>query len=163
TRMYLVYSSILLILAVYSVAAHNEDNSGEMKLLVVTGRLLCDGEVSSRVMVALTDEDRVENGSPPLSLRTSDAATGNFSVSADLFFFEDNVDPTIEIVHKCHRRCIEKSRIRIPWEFAIERGPKEIDLHTIELSQEFPLAEETTFCTAESDVTWTVPGKNPRD
>ncbi|KAF8354775.1 hypothetical protein PRIPAC_96398 [Pristionchus pacificus] len=147
----------LLLLFVSTTFALDEEDT----LLVITGRLLCEGKPSSTVTVSLTDEDRVKNGYAPLGLRSSDKG-GNFSVHADISFFDEYIDPTIEIVHKCDRRCIEKSRIRIPWEYALERGARTVDLHIIELSQRFPLAEETSFCTSESDVTWTVPGEKNR-
>ncbi|GMR60232.1 hypothetical protein PMAYCL1PPCAC_30427, partial [Pristionchus mayeri] len=145
-------SSCLLLLVFCGVAAARES-------LVVTGRLLCDRKPSSSVTVALTDEDRVSEGMSPLGLRSTDSVTGNFSVQAYFDQFEEYINPVIEIVHKCKRRCIEKSRVPIPFEYALSRGPRTINLHTIELSREFPMAEETSFCTAESDITWTIPGE----
>ncbi|GMT07859.1 hypothetical protein PENTCL1PPCAC_30033, partial [Pristionchus entomophagus] len=148
----------LLVLVACGVSA--QDDSSD-KMLIVTGRLLCEAKPSTTVTVSLSDEDRISNGNAPLSLRSSDKA-GNFSVETIISAFEDYVDPVIEIVHACRRRCIEKSRIRIPWEFALERGGRTIDLHNIDLSQQFPLSEETSFCLSESDITWTVPGEKNR-
>uniref|UniRef100_A0A1I7U719 TransThyretin-Related family domain n=1 Tax=Caenorhabditis tropicalis TaxID=1561998 RepID=A0A1I7U719_9PELO len=120
---------------------------GNDQYVTVTGRLVCDGQPASDVLVKLYEDGTVWDTKLD-STRTS--FDGTFRVSGHYTKIFD-MDPKINIYHSCNHYglCDKKLRIDIP-HYAVSAGDysydvdRNYDIGTLNLADQF--SGETTDC-----------------
>ncbi|CAI2353007.1 unnamed protein product [Caenorhabditis sp. 36 PRJEB53466] len=139
------HSWSLLLVAVLVPVGALFDVLGSDQTVTVTGKLVCEGQPASDILVKMYEDGTVYD-SKLASTRSS--TDGTFSLSGTYTKILD-LDPKINIYHSCnyHGLCDKKLTIDIP-DYAITSGSSSngntYDIGTLNLANQF--SGETTDC-----------------
>ncbi|CAB01580.1 Transthyretin-like family protein [Caenorhabditis elegans] len=117
---------------------------GSTQSVTVTGKLVCEGQPASGVLVKMYDDGTIYDSKLGSTTTSSD---GTFSVSGT---YTDilTLDPKVNIYHSCNYNgpCSKKVTINIP-DYAVASGSSSTDnydIGTLNLANQF--SGETTDC-----------------